>query len=210
MQNSPNAVMLFAAGRGTRMGDLTADRPKPLIRVGGRTLLDHALDQVDAIKPQRIVVNTHYHADQIAAHLADRPDIILSHEADTLLETGGGLRNALPALGKDPVFTLNTDAVWTGPSPLTELAAAWDPDRMDALMLLIPADRARAYTGAGDFEIDPAGHLTRGPGYVYTGAQIIKTDGLAIIPDQVFSLNLLWDSMLLDQRVFGVIHAGGW
>ncbi|NHX27574.1 NTP transferase domain-containing protein, partial [Escherichia coli] len=132
MQDHPDAVMLFAAGRGTRMGALTATCPKPLIKVGDKALIDHALTQIDAHGPARIVANTHHLGDQVAAHLSDRPDIALSDESDNLLETGGGLRKALPLLGAGPVFTVNSDAVWTGPSPLTTLANVWNPDKMDA------------------------------------------------------------------------------
>lgn len=210
MQHDPDGLMLFAAGKGTRMGALTADRPKPLIEVSGRALIDHALDEIDTAGISRIVVNTHYCAEKVEAHLASRPDIMISREPSRLLDTGGGLRQALPHLGGGPVFTFNSDAVWSGKNPLRELSAAWDPSRMDALLLLVPRDRAIGHTGAGDFLMDARGHLTRGPGLVYTGAQIIRTEGLRTIPDEVFSLNLLWDSMLLDERVFGVVHQGGW
>ena len=114
MRHLPDALMLFAAGFGTRMGDLTADRPKPLIEVGGRALIDHALEQARDAGLGRIVVNVHYLADQVRSHLADSGDILISDETETILETGGGLKNALPLLGGDTVFTLNTDAVWTG------------------------------------------------------------------------------------------------
>ncbi|AMY71712.1 exonuclease-like protein [Frigidibacter mobilis] len=154
----PAALMLYAAGFGTRMGALTADRPKPLIPVAGRALIDHAL----ALVPPglRVVVNTHYRADQIAAHVAGR-GLLQSHEPD-LLETGGGLRAALPLLDADPVYTLNTDAVWTGPNPLDTLAAAWDEIRMDALLLLVPPGRATGHTGRGDFAMAGDGTLSRG------------------------------------------------
>ncbi len=201
-------VMLFAAGLGTRMATLTATRPKPLIPVAGRALIDHALDQVADAEP--IVVNLHYRPDQIRAHLAQRPDIRFSAETDTILETGGGLKLALPLLGAGPVFTLNTDAVWTGPKALGQLAAAWDGARMDALLLLVPRARAVGHTGAGDFLMDADGRLTRGPGLVYSGAQILRTEGLADIDDPVFSLNRLWNRMLAAGRLFGLVHPGGW
>ena len=209
MRTSPDAIMLFAAGFGARMGELTKDRPKPLIDVRGRALIDHALEIVDAADLDRVVVNTHYRADQIATHLRGR-DVVISRETPEILDTGGGLRQALPHLGPDPVFTMNTDAVWTGDNPLLQLARAWDPDRMDALLLLIPRSNAVGHTGPGDFLIAPGGHLKRGPGHVYSGVQILRTEGLATIPDDAFSLNLLWDSMLLDERIFGVIHQGSW
>ena len=119
----PFPLMLFAAGFGTRMGALTADRPKPLIPVAGRALIDHALDVAEAAGVTRTVVNTHYKAEQIARHLAGR-DVLISHEPGPILETGGGLRQALPLLGPGPVAILNSDAIWTGANPLTQLAAA--------------------------------------------------------------------------------------
>lgn len=201
--------MLFAAGLGTRMGALTRDRPKPMIRVAGRPLIDHALALADAAEVTRKVVNTHYLPDQIRAHLAGRPDVALSHEP-RLLETGGGLRAALPLLGEGPVITLNTDAVWTGANPVAALRAAWEPERMDALLMLVAPSRARGHTGKGDFLVAPDGHLTRGPGPIYSGAQIIKTDGLAGVPDAAFSLNILWDRMIAEHRLFGLIHDGSW
>jgi len=213
MRHIPDALMLFAAGFGTRMGALTADQPKPLIRVAGRPLLDHALAVVDDASVARTVVNLHFRADQIAAHLAKRPDIHLSWERERILETGGGLRAAGPLLGPGPVFTLNSDAVWTGPNPLATLRDAWDPARMDALLLLAPPARAQGHSGAGDFQLAPDGRITRAngsTGLVYLGAQIIDPLGLAQIKAEVFSVNLLWDRMIAEGRAFGVVHPGGW
>lgn len=205
----PDAVMLFAAGFGTRMGALTADRPKPLIPVAGKPLIDHALDLVRPAAPSRIVANIHYLPDQLRQHL-DGSGVILSDESDRILETGGGLRKALPLLGSGPVFTMNTDAVWQGPNPLTLLSQAWEPDRMDALLLCIPRENAVGHTGAGDFLMDDENRLRRGPGLVYSGLQILKADGLADIEEQVFSLNLLWNRMLDQGRLFGVGYPGQW
>lgn len=207
---APEALMVFAAGLGTRMGVLTADRPKPMIEVAGRPLIDHALALAAEAAVARIVVNTHYRPEPLAAYLAGRP-VILSHEPE-LLETGGGLRKALPLLGDGPVFTLNSDAVWTGANPLAELRAAWT-DGMDALLLLLPATAATGHRGTGDFVMDADGRLTRAegrPGLVYLGAQIIRTDRLAKVDAAAFSLNLLWDAMIAEGRVFGLVHAGGW
>lgn len=206
----PDAVMLFAAGRGTRMAPLTDHMPKPLVRVAGRPLLDHALDLVAAAKLPRCVVNTHYRAAQIAAHLSTRPEIRISPEPEERLETGGGLRAALPLLGPGPVFTLNSDAVWSDPGALSQLRAAWDPARMDALLLLIPAERAHGHAGAGDFSCADDGRLTRGGPLTYTGAQIIAPDSLAEIPDRVFSLNTLWDRMAMQGRLCGLVYSGHW
>lgn len=205
MRHHPDTVMLFAAGFGTRMGALTADRPKPLIPVAGRPLIDHALALTGA---RRVVANTHYLPDQMAAHLTPR-GVQISHE-DRILETGGGLRAALPQLGNGPVFTLNSDAVWTGPNPLDALEAAWDPTRMDALLMLIPRENARGHLGKGDFLPDTDGRLSRGPGLIYSGAQIVKTDLLHKIKDEVFSLNLLWNHMMEAHRLFGIAHTGNW
>jgi MurNAc alpha-1-phosphate uridylyltransferase len=204
--------MLFAAGFGTRMGAMTAARPKPLIPVAGKPLIDHALTLADEAGITHIVANTHYLPDQIANHLAPR-GIDLSHETPAILETGGGLKAALPLLGGNPVLTLNTDAVWTGANPLSQLIAAWDGARMDGLLLLLPAADAKGHTGIGDFLIDADGRLTRAKGAagaVYLGAQIVRTDGLSDITTEVFSLNLLWDRMITAGRLFGLIHAGGW
>ena len=209
MRSTPDALMLFAAGLGTRMRELTLHRPKPLLEVAGRPLLDHALDLARAAGVGRIVSNAHYRADQILAHLAGT-GVRVSDETDLLLETGGGLRKALPLLGPGPVFTLNTDAVWTGPNVLDALSRAWDGDRMSALLALVPREAALGYTGAGDFALAPDGRISRGTGYVYTGAQIIDPAGIETIPDPVFSLNLLWNRILSEGRAYGVVHPGGW
>ena len=204
-------LMVFAAGMGTRMRPLTDALPKPLIPVAGRPLIDHALTLARATGCAPIVVNTHYLADMIAAHLAGQ-DIRLSHEP-MLLETGGGLRAALPLLGAGPVMILNSDAVWTGLNPLMQLAQVWDAQRMDGLLLTLPAAKATGYQGAGDFRMDAQGHLTRArgqPADVYLGAQILTTKALLAIPDRVFSLNLLWDQMIDRNRLFGLHHQGGW
>ncbi|MRX49839.1 NTP transferase domain-containing protein [Paracoccus sp. S-4012] len=206
----PDALMLFAAGRGTRMAPLTDRVPKPLIEVGGLTLLDRALDLAREAGIGRVVVNIHHLGGQIEAHLEGRPGITISDERDELLETGGGLRKALPLLGPEPVLTLNPDAVWTGPNPLPALLAAWEPERMDGLLMLVPAARATCRVGPGDFSIDAEARLTRGGPLVYGGAQIIRTERLAAIPDAAFSLNRLWDLMLAEGRAFGLIHPGGW
>ncbi|SPF79081.1 UTP--glucose-1-phosphate uridylyltransferase [Aliiroseovarius pelagivivens] len=205
----PDTVMIFAAGRGTRMGALTEAQPKPMIPVAGKPLLDHALDIVDgANSVSQIIVNTHYLADQIHAHLAGR-DILFSHE-DTLLETGGGLKQALTLHEAASLFTLNADAVWSGPNPMQSLLQAWDPDRMDALMLLVPPENAIGHLGQGDFTMAPDGQLTRGPGLVYTGCQIIKTPPVAQVDEDVFSLNVAWDAIRQADRLFGLPYQGAW
>ena len=205
-------VMLFAAGFGTRMGELTRDRPKPLLKVAGVSLLDHALRLVEAAGCQPRVINAHYHADQIADHVRGR-QVEVAREEGEILETGGGLRAAMPLLGRSPVMTLNTDAVWTGLNALEELAEGWSDDRMDALLLLAPVAQTLGHGGTGDFVLDGAGRLARaggGPGLVYLGAQIIRTELLPTWPERAFSLNLLWDRMIAGGRAFGVVHDGGW
>lgn len=201
-------LMIFAAGHGTRMRPLTDSLPKPLIPVAGRTLLDRALDLGRAAGAGPVVVNTHYLGPQIADHLAGQ-DVAISDETGTILDTGGGLRQALPLLGTGPVMTLNPDVVWTGPNPLAALDAAWRDD-MDALLMLVPLDRAAARQGTGDFSRDAEGRIARRGDYVYGGAQIIRPDRLAEIPDRVFSLNRLWDLLIAEGRAFGIVHAGGW
>ena len=205
-------LMLFAAGFGTRMGALTRDRPKPLIAVAGRSLLDHALALADEAGITRPAINLHYRGDQIAAHLAGR-DVALSWESEMILETGGGLKAARPLLGSGPVLTLNTDAVWTGANPLRELASAWDTVRMEALLLLVPLSRAMGHEGSGDFNLGADGRISRaegGPGLVYVGAQILNPARLAGFSQRVFSLNLLWDRMIAEGSAYGLIHDGGW
>ena len=177
--------------------------------MAGRPLLDHALALVEDAGLPRAVVNTHYLGEQIAAHLDGR-GVRISHEAPDILETGGGLRRALPLLGQGPVYTMNTDAVWQGPNPLRLLAQAWNPGRMDALLVTIPAQNALGHSGAGDFLHDVDGRLRRGPGEVYGGVQIIRTDRLHEIADRAFSLNILWDRMLTDGRLYGLSYPGRW
>ncbi len=212
MRDFPFPLMIFAAGFGTRMGALTRDRPKPLIPVAGRALIDHALGVADDAGVQKVVVNTHYRAAQIAAHLSGR-DVAISHEADQILETGGGLRAALPLLGPGPVAILNSDGIWTGKNPLLELAQAWDSTRMEALLLLLPVAATRGHAAKGDFTLDRDGRISRGAGgedQVYVGASIINPARLADITDTVFSLNLPWNAMIASGTAFGVVHQGGW
>lgn len=215
MRHRPSALMLFAAGFGTRMRPLTDRMPKPLIPVAGRPLIDHALALADAAGIDRRVVNLHYLGDQIAAHLAGRPGTALSWERDAILDTGGGLQQALPALGDGPVFTLNTDAVWTGANPLRQLAAAWDPAAMGALLLLAPVGAATGHGGRPDFALAPDGRIARHPGgdvpgYVYLGAQIIDPAPVRACAQAVFSLNPIWDGLIAQGRAFGCVHDGGW
>lgn len=201
--------MLFAAGFGTRMKHLTADQPKPMIKVAGRPLIDYALDLARDIGPPTIVANLHYRPEPLLAHLAANGVQTVLEEPD-ILETGGGLRNALPLLGQGPVITMNTDAIWRGPNPLRHLLDAWDPSKMDALLVGIPPAQALEHSGTGDFIIAPDGQLTRGAGVIYGGVQIIKTDLLAAVAQDAFSLNLVWDKMLENNSLFGLTYPGKW
>ena len=205
----PDALMIFAAGLGTRMRPLTETRPKPLIAVGGQTLLDRAIALGRAGGARRIVVNTHYLGPMIAAHLAGT-DIAISHEPGPVLETGGGLRQALPLLGPGPVLTLNPDVVWTGPNPIATLRAAWDGARMDALLTLVPLAAATGRVGGGDFSLDAGGRISRQGPFVYAGAHVLNPARLAEIDAPVFSLNRVWDRIIADGRAFGLVHPGGW
>ncbi len=205
---TPRALMIFAAGFGTRMGALTADRPKPMISVAGRPLIDHALALACDAHSAPVVVNTHYRADRIAAHLAGR-GVAISHEP-AILETGGGLKRALPLLGAGPVMTLNSDAVWAGPNPLRLLADAWDGARMEALLLLAPVALALGYAGPGDFALGADGRLARKGPLAYLGAQVIDPAPVMAEAAEVFSLNRVWDGAIARGRAFGIVYPGRW
>lgn len=216
MSRAPEVAMVLAAGRGTRMGALSLARPKPLLEVGGRALIDHALDRLLAAGVRRAVVNLHWLGGMIRGHLAGRraPEIVFSEEAE-LLETGGGVRRALPLLGPAPFFSLNADAVWTGPEPLPALAASWDAARMGALLQLAPRARAAAHAGRGDFFRGADGRLSRrgaaaSAPYVFTGAQIVAPEAFAETPEGPFSTNLVWDRLIAEGRLYGQVHEGGW
>lgn len=215
--SAPDTAMILAAGEGTRMRPLTRWRPKPLLPVAGRALLDHTLDRAAEAGTRRVVVNIHHLGERIRAHLSRRrrPEIAISDETEALLDTGGGVRRARPLLGEGPVFVLNADSVWTGPAPLPALTRAWDPTRMDALLLLVPRAAARAYARPGDFFLAADGRpVRRGEApsapYVYTGAQIIRAGAFADGPEGPFSANLIWDRMLAAGRLFAAVHEGGW
>ena len=206
--------MLFAAGFGTRAGKLTADRPKPLLRAGRKPLIDHALSVIEEAGVKKCVVNVHYRAEMISEHLAGRRGITLSLEFPDILETGGGLLAALPLLGTEPVYTLNSDIVWRGPNPLAALEAAWPIAGAGAVLLLSPPARALAHSGKGDFVLDGSGRIRRcgagEEGLVYAGAQIIRTDGLPEHGRRVFSLNLEWDRLAERGELHGIVHEGEW
>ncbi|MEO0798367.1 MAG: nucleotidyltransferase family protein [Pseudomonadota bacterium] len=212
-------AMVLAAGLGTRMQHLTADKPKPLIEVAGRTLLDRVLDQIEAAGIERAVVNVHYLADQIERHLASRrsPSITISDERDARLETGGGVKRALPLLGGQPFIIQNADCFWIEGigQNLQRLIAAWDEDRMDALLLLTGAADTSGYEGRGDFQMDAVGQLQRrkpntDAPFVFAGASIASPRLFRETPDGAFSLNRIWDRAIDDGRLFGVRMDGIW
>lgn len=216
----PKTAMVMAAGLGKRMRPLTATRPKPLIEVGGRSLLDHSLDRLRASGVKRVVVNVHYLADALEAHVrrhAADLDVTISDERATLLETGGGVVHALPLLGDKPFFVINSDNLWVdGPvDTLRLLANRWDDEQMDALLLVVPLARATAHGGQGDFHMDAAGHLRRreprriAP-FVYTGVQLVSPRLFADAPEGPFSTNILWNRAIEKGRAFGVVHQGLW
>jgi MurNAc alpha-1-phosphate uridylyltransferase len=210
--------MILAAGHGTRMRPLTDACPKPLLPLGGGAMIDLALDHAMAAGVRRAVVNLHYLGDMIRDHLAARaaPEILFSDEQPEILDTGGGIAQALPLLGASPFYTVNSDAVWVGANPLAVLTAAWNPERMDALLLLVPHGQARSYIRSGDFSLSGEGDAPtrRGDGetapLVYTGAQIIAPGAFADAPKGAFSLNLVWDTLLARGGLAAVTYPGGW
>ncbi|WP_316015154.1 nucleotidyltransferase family protein [Roseobacter sp. HKCCA0434] len=208
----PDAAMIFAAGFGTRMRELTRDTAKPLLEVAGRSLLDRALDRVAGAGIDRIVVNAHHHADKVAAAIGNRAH--LSREEE-ILETGGGLALALPLLDADPVLTVNPDAVWADHAdPLAALSAAW-AERMEACLLLVPRDQCRAHAGPGDFFLAEDKRLVRrgdrdSAPYVYSGWQILRTERIARIGASPYSLNRVWDEMLAAGTLHGTVCDAPW
>jgi MurNAc alpha-1-phosphate uridylyltransferase len=210
MRDIPNVIMLFAAGFGTRMGALTANTPKPLVQVAGRALIDHALTEVEAVTLETKVVNCHYFPEQIKAHFRDQDDITIIEEVGEILETGGGLKNALPLLGDGPVFTMNTDAVWSGENPLNALLKAWNPAKMDALLLCVPKANAIGHEGRGNLHLAQDGQLSYGAGSIYTGLQIVKTAALNEIKQSSFSVKLLWEKYFAENRMYGLEFDGKW
>ncbi|MEL6839256.1 MAG: nucleotidyltransferase family protein [Pseudomonadota bacterium] len=201
-------ILLFAAGLGTRMGALVRDQPKPLIKVAGKALIDHALAFTDIPEIGTKVVNVHYRADMMRAHICGS-NIAISDETDALLETGGGLKKALPLLDGDPVLTMNTDAIWNGPNPIKTVLDAWSAE-MEALLLIVPKSRVLGHPGQGDFDIADDGRLRRARGSIYTGVQMIRTAGLQNIEQEAFSMNILWDQIVGRGGLYGVEYEGQW
>ena len=180
-----------------------------MINVAGQTLFDRTLDLARTVNPARIVSNLHYKAEMLASHLSGS-DVQVIVEAPDILDTGGGLRNALPLLGPYPVMTTNTDAIWVGPNPFEVLLDAWAPEKMDALLVCIPLENCIGRAGTGDFDLKDTGRLERGKTHVYGGVQILKTDLLSEVPEPAFSMNKIWDQMDASGRLFGVKYPGRW
>jgi MurNAc alpha-1-phosphate uridylyltransferase len=201
-------LMIFAAGFGTRMGPLTADRPKPMLEIAGRRMIDRAIDIGEEAGSAPILANTHYLADVITPTLAAR-GVGISHEP-VILDTGGGLKAALPRLGGGRVATLNPDVAWSGPNPLSHLLETPWPEDAGALLLLIPEDRALGRTGPGDFALGEDGRLSRRGPFVYTGTQIIDAAAVRDTPGEVFSLNATWTALAAEGRLYGTVYPGRW
>ncbi|MFM2423519.1 MAG: hypothetical protein RL291_2049 [Pseudomonadota bacterium] len=212
--------MVLAAGLGTRMRGRDPHLPKPLITLGGRTLLDRVLDRIATAGIGRCVVNVHWKADLIEAHLKARrlPDIVISDERAELLDTGGGMKRALPLLGTDAVLRHNSDSVWAeapGRDNLGALSAQWQPNPMDCLLLLAPRQTALGYDGRGDFHLAADGRIRRRAkdetaDYVFAGADILKPQSFVGMPDGPFSLNRIWDLAINQGRAFGAVLDGRW
>jgi MurNAc alpha-1-phosphate uridylyltransferase len=209
--------MVLAAGLGTRLRPVTETIPKPLIEINGRTLLDHAIDRLALVGVETVVVNVHYKAAMVAAQLArrDHPRIEISHETE-LLDTGGGVARALPLLG-DVFFVVNSDVFWLDGEEraLQRLAAAFDPERMDAILLLQRTVTAVGYEGSGDYLIDPSGRPHRrgerevAP-FLFAGLQLLHRRVFAGISDRVFSLVRLFDRAEQAGRLKAIVHDGEW
>jgi N-acetyl-alpha-D-muramate 1-phosphate uridylyltransferase len=213
-----DAAMVLAAGLGKRMRPLTAAQPKPMVRVAGKPLIDHALDRLAEAGIARAVVNVHYLPDAVEAHVSARavPAVTISDERELLLETGGGLVKAQDLL-PDPFFCVNSDNIWLdGPrNAFHELSATWDADRMDALLLLVPHTGARNFSGKGDFHMDGKGRISRRRSgriapFIFTGVQLISKKLLEGAPEGPFSTNLLWDRAIERGRLCGVAFSGQW
>jgi MurNAc alpha-1-phosphate uridylyltransferase len=214
-----DTAMILGAGLGTRMRPLTDLVPKPLVRLNGKALIDHALDRLEAAGITRVVVNVHYLADKLEAHLKGRtsPQIVISDERGKLLDTGGGVVHALPLLGDKPFIIHNADTAWIegiGGS-LSRMIAAWDGERMDSLMLLALSSSSVGYDGHGDFNMDSAGVLTRRTErretpFVFAGVSIAHPRMFADAPKGAFSLNKVWDRAIADKRLYGTRLDGIW
>ncbi len=217
--NKVTAAMIMGAGLGTRMRPLTDDRPKPLVMVGGKTLIDHSIDRLVAAGVTRIVVNLHYKAQMLRDHLSKRRDaeIVFSDETAQLLDTGGGVVKAMPHFGNAPFFVINSDSIWVeGASPaLPAMIAAWDETRMDGLLLLAQMKTALGYEGTGDFALTADKHIVRArdaapPLYAYPGVQIVHPRMFEGAPAGAFSTNVMWDRAIAAGKLSGTLLDGVW
>ncbi|SHH15978.1 MurNAc alpha-1-phosphate uridylyltransferase [Cognatiyoonia sediminum] len=200
-------MLIYAAGMGTRMRELTKDQPKPLIKVAGRALIDHAMDAAASEHISKIVVNTQFKASQIHTHPFERP--VLFSDETQLLETGGGLKNALPLLDSEVTATLNSDAVWSGSNPTRFALSHWHSS-MAALLLVAEKSTVVGHKGSGDFDMTADGRLIRGSRYIFTGLQITQTALYAEMNAKKFSSNVIWDQQILDGTLFGAVYPGHW
>ena len=211
-------AMVLAAGLGTRMHPLTRNRPKPLIEVAGRSLLDRGVDVLQRSGVTHMVVNKHYMPDQIDVWAGNRNDLEIAVQDETglLLDTGGGVARALSHLGDEAFFVLNSDSFWIdGPTPaLKRMAALWDDEQMDCLLLLSGKSRSVGFDGPGDFEMDTSGRLSRRDGdtapLVYAGAYLVHPRIFTGAPDGAFSMNVLWNRSIAARRLFGMVHDDWW
>lgn len=216
----PKTAMVLAAGIGSRMRPLTDTLPKALVEVGGKPLVDHVLDRLHEAGVERAVVNVHHFADQMEAHLAGRtaPEVLIADERAGLLDSGGGIRNALGLLGPEPFFVANIDSLWidAGTPPLEQMKAAWDPERMDMLLLLVPKGQGIGFEGPRGFFIDDAGRITHSADdanpapFANVGFQIMKPELLAGEPEGAFSILPLWWRLQEKGRIFGVVMDAFW
>lgn len=215
----PTRAMIMAAGLGTRMRPLTRDRPKPLVKVQGKALIDHAIDRLVDAGVTMIVVNLHYKAEMLKEHLSHRKDVEIrySDESDGLLGTGGGIVKALHQFGDEPFYIHNSDTIWVEGygRALDRMKNRWNPEIMDGLLLIVPLVDSMGYEGVGDFLMDSVGHLSRVPPgrvspFAYPGVQIVHPRLFANPPEGGFSTNVLWDRAIEAGRLYGVRLEGTW
>tara|TARA_B100000902_G_C27136655_1_gene826414 strand:- start:40 stop:771 length:732 start_codon:yes stop_codon:yes gene_type:complete len=211
-------AMILAAGFGVRMRPITNNIPKPLVQVLGRTLIDRTIDRLQEGGVETFVVNTHHLSEKIHTHLQKRDNLEIKFSLESkILETGGGINKALEYFCNEPFFTCNGDTLWLNGSQNAAIRMVnhWDPDKMDALLMLHSTVDAYGYNGIGDFNIDPLGVLSRRPEsevspYLFTGVQILHPKLFKRAPKGSFSLNLLYDRAIETGRLYGIVHDGEW
>jgi len=212
----PHTAMILAAGLGQRMRPLTDHTPKPLLRVAGKRIIDYGIAHLAAAGVARAVINKHYLPDQIEAwaKTISNPKLVVSDESDAVLETGGGIVRALPLLGSEPFFVMNSDCFWTdqGTPALQRLSETWDDAKMDCLLLLSDPKQTTGYDGDGDFVIDANGRLIRKThdALAYIGGYIVHPRLFAGVAEGKFSMNVLWNNAIAAGRLYGIKHQGHW